>query len=163
MITNYFLKKHFPENEIEDEFIEKYRKLNRINDKLNLNLVHPEDYLITEDDFTNAKIIESRIINNNVTVPGILKPVNSLTEINSILDDEGKQVSIKLNSYVNVLGQKIDLGVGEANINSLLIENKEEALNLIESYHDGQEVKLSLKVKDNDSEEIIIKFDEIQE
>lgn len=158
-----FFEETFPENEITDEFIEKYRKLNRINDKLNLNLVHPEDYLITEDDFTNAKIIESRIINNNVTVPSILKPVNSLNEINSILDDEGKQVSIKLNSYVNVLGQEIDLGVGEANINSLLIENKEEALNLIESYHDGQEVKLSLKVKDNDSEEIIIKFDEIQE
>ena len=158
-----FFEGTFPENGITDEFIEEYRKLNMVNDKLNLKLVHPEDYLITEEDFVSAKIIESRIINNKVIVPSILKPVNSVTELNSILDDEGKHALIKLNSYVNVLGQEIDLGVGEANINSLLIENKDDVLKSIESYNSNQEIKLSLKIKDNDSEFIIIKFDEIKE
>lgn len=156
-----FFEETFPENDITDDFIEKYRKLNRINDKLNLNLVHPEDYIITENDFNNVDMIESRITNNSVTTFSISKPINSVSELEEILDDEGKQILIKLNSYVELLGQEIDLGVGVANINSLLIENKEEILNLIESYDSNQEVKVSLKVKDNNSEEIIIKFDGI--
>ena len=97
----------------------------------------------------------------SVTTFSISKPINSVSELEEILDDEGKQILIKLNSYVELLGQEIDLGVGVANINSLLIENKEEILNLIESYDSNQEVKVSLKVKDNNSEEIIIKFDGI--
>ena len=158
-----FFEETFPENGITDDFIEKYRKLNRINDKLNLNLVHSDDYLITEEDFFNVDIIESRITNNKVTMPSILKPVNSVNELNNILDEECKQVSIKLNAYVELLGQEIDLGVGEANINSLLIENKDDVLKSSESYNSNQEIKLSLKIKDNDSEYIIIKFDEIKE
>ena len=158
-----FIEETFPENEITDDFIEKYRKLNRINDKLNLNLIHPKDYLITENDFANVNMIESRITNNSLTTPNILKSLNSVSELEKILDGEGKQVLMKLNSHVKLLGQEIDLGVGEANINSLLIENKNDILNLIESYDSNQDLKLSLKIKDNNSEEIVIKFDEILE
>lgn len=158
-----FIEETFPENEITDDFIEKYRKLNRINDKLNLNLIHPKDYLITENDFANVDMIESRITNNSLTTPNILKSLNSVSELEKILDGEGKQVLMKLNSHVKLLGQEIDLGVGEANINSLLIENKNDILNLIESYDSNQDLKLSLKIKDNNSEEIVIKFDEILE
>lgn len=161
--NNLFFEETFPEYDITDDFIENYRKLSRINDKLNLNLIHPEDYQITEYDFVNLDILESRITNNSVATPHILKPINSVLEFEKILADEGKPVPIKLNSYVELLGQEINLGIGEANINSLLIENKEKILNLIASSNSNQEVKINLKIKDNNSEQILIKFDEVQE
>ena len=157
-----FFEETFPENKITNDFIEKYRKLNRINDKLNLNLIHPQDYPITEDDFANVDMIESRITNNMITTPNILKPIHSVDELEKILDNEGKSVSMKLNSHIVLLDQEIDLGEGKININSLLIENKNEVMNLIEQYDSNSEFELKLKIKDNDSEEILIKFDEIQ-
>lgn len=152
----------FPDNGITSDFIVKYRKLNRINRKLNLNLTHDENYIITNDDFKWIDSIESRITNNIIKLLNLdIRRTCSVRDLQSVLEDENKKISIKLNVCINLLNQNIDLGMGNAIINSLCIENKEEIIKLIASQDINDEVDVELKITDNASEEILVKFEEI--
>lgn len=161
-VDNFLLfEDKFPENVITDEFIVKYRKLNRVNDKLNLNLMHNEGYIINDDDFEVTAMIESRIKNKYVNASNLKRPVKCLiSDLKEFLTEETMSISFKLNCLVSLLGKDIDLGEGTVDISSLCIDNKDELLKLIEEHDDNDEVDLIIIISDNDYEEITIKFDE---
>lgn len=149
----------FPKNEITEKFIEKYRRLDRINDKLNLNLTHNEGYMINDEDFEFVEMINSKIETNCVETSILSKPVVcSISELKEFLSNENNNFSFKLNCCVTLLGKNIDLGRGNVDIDSLCIINKDELLTLIEAHDDNDEVETILTIGDNNHEKLTIKF-----
>lgn len=64
--------------------------------------------------------------------------------------------------HVTLLGREIDLGFGEFNINSLVIENKKELLETIKFKDDKETVEVVLKIREESSEDIIINFEDFK-
>ena len=149
-----------PENELTTEFIDYYRKLNKINNELKLNLTHDEEYNINETDFKSIDILYSLIKNNYLIQTQINIPFNgSVENLQKILKNESKMFSTKMKYHVTLLGHEIDLGFGELNIKSVIIKNKEELLEIIKLKDKSEEIEVILKIQEKSSDEIIINFE----
>ena len=152
-----------PSNDLTIEFIEYYRKLNKINNELKLNLIHNEGYNMNDTDFKSIDILYSLIKNNYLAKPEINLPFNGTVEdLQKILENELKTFSTKMKYHVTLLGHEIDLGFGEFNINSLLIENKKELLETIKLKDYNETVEVILKIREESSEDIIINFEDFK-
>ena len=64
--------------------------------------------------------------------------------------------------YVTLLSHEIDLGFGEFNINSLVIENKKELLETVKLKDDKETIEVVLKIREKSSDEIIINFEDFK-
>ena len=132
-----------PNNDLTNEFIEYYRKLNKINDELKLNMIHKNEYQITNSDFESIDTLYSLIKNNSITMNEIKFPFRGPVEdLKKILENESKEFSSKLNYNITLLGYKIDLGFGETKITSFNIKNKENLLKIIKSKEIMEKLKL---------------------
>ena len=152
-----------PSNELTIDFIEYYRKLNKINNELKLNLIHNEGYNMNDSDFKSIDILYSLIKNNYLVKTQINLPFNGLVEdLEKILENELKMFSTKMKYYVTLLSHEIDLGFGEFNINSLVIENKKELLETVKLKDDKETIEVVLKIREKSSDEIIINFEDFK-
>lgn len=152
-----------PSNELTIDFIEYYRKLNKINNELKLNLIHNEGYNMNDSDFKSIDILYSLIKNNYLVKTQINLPFNGLVEdLEKILENELKTFSTKMKYYVTLLSHEIDLGFGEFNINSLVIENKKELLETVKLKDDKETIEVVLKIREKSSDEIIINFEDFK-
>lgn len=87
---------------------------------------------MNDSDFKSIDILYSLIKNNYLVKSQINLPFNGLVkDLQKIMKNELKTFSTKMKSHVTLLGREIDLGFGEFNINSLVIENKKELLETI--------------------------------
>lgn len=152
-----------PSNELTIDFIEYYRKLNKINNELKLNLIHNEGYNMNDSDFKSIDILYSLIKNNYLAKTQINLPFNgSVEDLEKILENELKTFSTKMKYYVTLLSHEIDLGFGEFNINSLVIENKKELLETVKLKDDKETIEVVLKIREKSSDEIIINFEDFK-
>ena len=119
---------------------------------------------MNDSDFKSIDILYSLIKNNYLVKPQINLPIKGLVEdLQNILENELKTFSTKMKYYVTLLGREIDLGFGELNINSLVIENKKELLETIKLKDDKETIEVVLKIREKSSEDIIINFEDFKD
>ena len=145
----------------DDEELNFYKKANKINDKLNLDLILDDDYIITNEDFECADMICSFINTKKIKINNIAlsmkTPINMLKEF---IHEDKRQMLLKQDSYIlKFLGNDINLGPCQVNIKQYEILNKEE-LEEIYNKNIGNTNLISVKsiIKEFESDELYLGF-----
>lgn len=145
----------------DDEELNFYEKVNRINDELKLDLILDEDYVITNEDFECADMICSFIKTKKIKINNIglsmKTPINMLKEF--IYEDK-RQMLLKQDTYIlKFLGNEINLGPCQVNIKRYEILNKDELEEIYNKNIDNKNL-ISVKsiLKEFESDELYLDF-----
>lgn len=149
---------YFPSTEINKEYLTFLKKVDYVNDKLNLNISLNEKYVITNNDNESVDIICEFIKDKKI------KPKNnikihfkvSVFDLKKILNNLNQGV-LKHNYIINLLGKEINLGECELSMKESEILNKEEISDILKSNRNNEEkINIHLLIKKN--EKLYFKF-----
>ena len=126
--TNHIIEGKLPLGDFKKEIIEFYKKVCYINEKLNLDLIVDEDYIICNDDFESVNMICSFIKNKKIKLNNISISMKSRIKIlKKIITQEKRPVLLEENQYtIKLLGNDVNLGHCKVKINEYKILNIDE-------------------------------------
>ena len=150
-------KDKFPKIIIEEEYIEFLEKVDKIDKKLNLNIIYDEDYKLTNKDFENAETLCHYIETKTIDAKDIkVKFKISVLQLKKILNQENKYVELKNPNYnLNLLNKNIELGSFKVKINSLKIINKDELIKIVETDNEKETINVEIIMTDEKSEVLL--------
>ncbi len=147
-------------NECEIKF---YRKLCYINEKLNLNLMIDEDYIISNDDRESIDTICSFIKDKKIKLNNIsLSMKTHINTLKEIITQEKKQALLKQDQYtIKLLGNEINLGQCKVKINKYKILNIDELQKIYNNNKDNDKIiEFKVILKEYNSDELYLDFRE---
>ena len=159
--TEFKIIGELPEAHFDNDELNFYKKVNYINEKLKLNLILDDDYVISNDDLKSANMICEFIKNKKISLkPLPLSMKTTISGLNYLLTQKNKQLTLKQNEYsVNLLGNEIKLGSYKIEIDHYEILNYDE-LNEIynKNINNTELIEITAILKEKDSDELYMDF-----
>lgn len=149
-----------PKTDNDLKLLEFYETINKLNEKLNLDMIHEEDYEITEKDYLYADYINSFLDNNYINVPSINVKINILvSELKEFINDDPLPIEVGYNHFpIKILNNNIDLGKYKVNILAAEIANKKEIEEMIKNKDLNENIEVNLTIKNQDSNYLCLDF-----
>lgn len=145
----------------DDDELNFYKKVNKINDELNLDLILDDDYVITNDDFECADMICSFIKTKRIKIDNIALSMKTyINMLKEFIYEDKRQMLLKQDTYIlKFLGNEINLGSCQVNIKQYEILNKSELEELYRENIDNNNL-ISVKpiLKEFESNELYLDF-----
>ena len=161
-IKKYKIEGKLPKTIVDDTLFEFYKQVNYINEKLNLDIVLDDEYVLLNGDIINASIISEIIKTKKYKlnkIPVTLK--TSMLGLNYLLKQENEQFILKQDEYkLNLLGDEINLGPYNIELEHYEILNYEELKEVYEQNKDNPEsIELTAILKEKDCDEFYMNFE----
>lgn len=156
------LEGKLPKIIVDDTLFDFYKQVNYINEKLNLDIVLNEEYVLLNGDIINANIISEIIKTKKFKLSKI--PVSFKTTmfgLNYLLKQENKQFTLKQDEYtLKLLGNEIKLGPYTIELEHYEILNYEELKEIYENNKNNPEsMEITAILKEKDCDEFYMNFD----
>lgn len=161
-VNEHKLEGKLPKIKFDDTLFEFYKQLNYINEKLNLDIVLDEEYVLLNGDIINARIISDIIKTKKFKLNEI--PVSLKTRmsgLNHLLKQENKQFTLKQEEYsLMLLGDEIKLGPYKIEMEHYEIINYEELKEIYENNKNNpKSIEVTAILKEKDCDEFYMDFD----
>lgn len=145
--------------EINEDLISIYKKLNYINEKLNLNLKHEQDYIISSEELKNIDYLCDYIKNKKVPIDNFsLTCEVPVTTLNYMLTNK-RNLECSGKNSIRLLNEIIDLGTFHINIKEPIFLNLDELNEIYETNKNNPNpIKIPLKITSANPEELFLDF-----
>lgn len=147
--------------EVNEDLISIYKKLNYINEKLNLNLKHEQDYIISSDELKNIDYLCDYIKNRKIPIDNF--SVNCevpVTTLNYMLTNK-RNLECSGENSIRLLNEIIDLGTFHIKIKEPIYLNLDELNEIYETNKNNTHpIKIPLKITSDNPEELFLDFNE---
>lgn len=160
-VDEYIYNDNIPIDDFDENYLMFLKKVNYINDKLNLNLSLDEEYIINKSDVDAIENICEFINNKRIMINHVKFSLKMhKNDLKELIDGEKRNILIKNDYYnINLLGNTIDLGSCQIQINNHKLLNFEEVRKIYEdNKHKEEFIKVPIILKDYDTDELYIDF-----
>lgn len=158
--NNFEISCKIPKTDDDLKLLEFYKIINKLNKKLDLEIIHEENYEITEKDYLYAKYINSFLDNNYIKVHSINVKINtSISELKEFINNDPLPIEVGYSHFpIKILNNNIDLGKYKVNIHAAEIGNKKEIEEMIKTKGLNETVEVDLTIKNQDSDYLCLDF-----
>lgn len=145
--------------DINEDLISIYKKLNYINEKLNLNLKHEKDYIISSDELKNIDYLCDYIKNKKIPIDNFSVTCEvPATTLNYMLTNK-KNIECSGKNSIRLLNETIDLGTFHIKIKEPIYLNLDELDEIYETNKNNTNpIKIPLKITSDNPEELFLNF-----
>lgn len=147
--------------EVNEDLISIYKKLNYIDEKLNLNLKHEQDYIINSDELKNIDYLCDYIKNKKVPIDNFSVTCEvPVTTLNYMLTNK-RNLECSGKNSIRLLNEIIDLGTFHIKIEEPIYLNLGELNEIYETNKNNTNpIKIPLKITSANPEELFLDFNE---
>ncbi|SEL37386.1 hypothetical protein SAMN05216439_0423 [Methanobrevibacter gottschalkii] len=145
--------------DVNEDLISIYKKLNYINEKLNLNLKHEKDYIISSDELQNIDYLCDYIKNKKIPIDNFSVTCEvPATTLNYMLTNK-KNIECSGKNSIRLLNETIDLGTFHIKIKEPIYLNLDELNEIYETNKNNTNpIKIPLKITSDNPEELFLNF-----
>ena len=145
--------------DVNEDLISIYKKLNYINEKLNLNLKHEQDYIISSDELKNIDYLCDYIKNKKIPIDNFSVTCEvPATTLNYMLTNK-KNIECSGKNSIRLLNETIDLGTFNIKIKEPIYLNLDELNEIYETNKNNTNpIKIPLKITSDNPEELFLNF-----
>lgn len=145
--------------DVNEDLILIYKKLNYINEKLNLNLKHEKEYIISSDELKNIDYLCDYIKNKKIPIDNFSVTCEvPATTLNYMLTNK-KNIECSGKNSIRLLNETIDLGIFYIKIKEPIYLNSDELNEIYETNKNNTNpIKIPLKITSDNPEELFLNF-----
>lgn len=145
--------------DVNEDLILIYKKLNYINEKLNLNLKHEKEYIISSDELKNIDYLCDYIKNKKIPIDNFSVTCEvPATTLNYMLTNK-KNIECSGKNSIRLLNETIDLGTFYIKIKEPIYLNSDELNEIYETNKNNTNpIKIPLKITSDNPEELFLNF-----
>ena len=158
--NDYEISCRIPKTHVDSKLLKFYNTINKLNEKLDLEMTHEENYEISEKDYLYTDYIETFLDKNYINVPSINVKINtSASELKEFINEDPLPIEVGYNHFpIKILNNNIDLGEYKVNILAAEIANKKEIEEIIKTKDLNETVEVNLTIKNHDSDYLYLDF-----